>query len=141
VPDAATEHRRPRRRADVILDVEFEDGLLFLVLENAGAEPAHSVRVRFEEPLRGLGGEKRIDRLRLFQRLEFLGPRRRIRVFLDRSALFFARGEETKVTARVTWRDDQGGRRSREIRHDLDAYRDFPYLEVPRCPADVTTPT
>ena len=57
MPGADTEHRRPSREADVILDLEFEDGLLFLVLENIGFRPAHAVRVRFAEPLRGLGGE------------------------------------------------------------------------------------
>ena len=31
----------------------------------------------------------------------------------------------------VVWRTDRGERRSREIHHDLAAYRDFPYLEVP----------
>jgi hypothetical protein len=117
--------------ADVILDVEFDDGLLFLVLGNAGSRPAHGVRVRFGEPLRGLGGERRIDRLRIFRRLEFLGPGRRINIFLDRSALYFARQEPTRFEARITWRTDEGARRSRTIRHDLDAYRDFPYLEVP----------
>jgi hypothetical protein len=132
VTGAAPEHRRPPREADVVLDVEFEDGLLFLVLENLGRAPAHAVRVRFERPLRGLGGEKRIDRLKLFQRLEFLGPRRRIRVFLDRSALLFARDDPTAFEARISWRTDEGARRSRTVQHDLDAYRDFPYLEVPR---------
>jgi hypothetical protein len=117
--------------ADVILDVEFADGLLFLVLENAGSRPAHGVRVRFDERLRGLGGERRIDRLRVFRQLEFLGPHRRIRIFLDRSALYFAREEPTRLEARITWRTDEGARRSRTIHHDLDAYRDFPYLEVP----------
>jgi hypothetical protein len=131
VPGAAAEHRRPSREADVILDVEFEDGLLFLVLENFGFGPAHAVRVRFAEPLRGLGGERRIDRLRIFRQLELLAPRRRIRVFLDRSALFFAREEPTQLEARIAWRTDDGERRSRTVRHDLDAYRDFPYLEVP----------
>ena len=116
----------------MLLDVEFEQGLLFIVLENIGLEPAHAVRVRFAGPLRGLGGERRIDRLRLFRRLELLGPRRRIRVFLDRSSLFFAREEPTQLEARIAWRTDDGERRSRTIRHDLDAYRDFPYLEVPR---------
>ena len=115
----------------MILDVEFEDGLLFLVLENFGFRPAHAVRVRFAEPLRGLGGERRIDRLRIFRRLELLAPRRRIRIFLDRSALFFAREEPTQLEARIAWRTDDGERRSRTVRHDLDAYRDFPYLEVP----------
>jgi hypothetical protein len=117
--------------ADVVLDVEFDCGLLFLVLENLGDGPAHTVRVRFDAPLTGLGGDRRIDRLQLFRRLEFLGPGREIRVLLDRSALFFAREQETAFEARITWRNDEGERRSRTIRHDLGAYRDFPYLEVP----------
>ena len=117
--------------ADVVLDVQFDRGLLFLVLENLGDAPAHVVRVRFEGPLTGLGGDRRIDRLQIFRRLEFLGPRRRIKVFLDRSALFFAREESTVVEARITWRDDRGARGARTIRHDLSAYRDLPYLEVP----------
>jgi hypothetical protein len=127
VPEAVTEHGE----ADVLLDVEFDRGLLFLVLENRGDGPAHSVRVRFEAPLTGLGGERRIDRLQLFRRLEFLGPGREIRVFLDRSALFFAREEEAAFTVRVTWRTERDQRRARTIRHDLAAYADFPYLEVP----------
>jgi hypothetical protein len=116
----------------VILDLEFEDGLLFLVLDNIGRGPAHAVRVRFGGPLQGLGGEKRIDRLQIFRRLELLGPRRRIRIFLDRAALLFARDEQTTFEARITWRSDDGSRGSRTVRHDLAAYRDFPYLEVPR---------
>ena len=127
MPAAVTEHRE----ADVILDVEHERGLLFLVVQNLGDLPAHNVRVRFEGPLRGLGGERRLDRLQIFRRLEFLGPRRRIRIFLDRTALFFAREEPTELGVTVTWRTDRGERRRREIRHDLAAYRDFPYLEVP----------
>jgi len=122
---------RAEHEADVLLDVEFEDGLFFLVLANLGDAAAHRVRVKFDAPLRGLGGEKRIDRLRLFQRLEFLPPGRRIRVFLDRSSLYFAREEPTAFTATIGWRDDAGERRSRVVSHDLDAYRDFPYLEVP----------
>lgn len=120
VPEAAAERRRPPREADVILDVEFEDGLLFLVLENIGFRPAHAVRVRFGGPLRGLGGEKRIDRLPIFQRLELLPPRRRLRIFLDRAALLFARAEPTELEARISWRNDDGARRSRTVRHDLD---------------------
>ena len=130
MPGAVTEHGRPRE-ADVIVDVELERGLLFLVLENLGRLPAHGVRVRFDRPLHGLGGDRRIDRLQIFRRLEFLGPRRRIRVFLDRTALLFGRDEPTELHVTVTWRTDGGERRRREIRHDLAAYRDFPYLEVP----------
>ena len=131
MPGAAAEHRHPPREADVVLDVELERGLLFLVLRNLGDLPAHTVRVRFEQPLHGLGGERRVDRLQIFRRLEFLGPGRHIRVFLDRTALFFGRDEPTELAVTVTWRTDREKRRRRQIRHDLAAYRDFPYLEVP----------
>ena len=39
--------------------------------------------------------------------------------------------EPTALAVTVIWRTDRGERRSREIHHDLAAYRDFPYLEVP----------
>ena len=119
------------RESDVILGVELDRGLLFLALENLGDLPAHTVRVRFAQPLHGLGGEKRVDRLQIFRRLEFLPPHRRIRIFLDRTELFFARKEPTELAVTVTWRTDDGHRRRRELRHDLAAYRDFPDLEVP----------
>jgi hypothetical protein len=120
------------RDSDVVVDVEFDEGLLFLVLANLGDGAAHRIRVKFDEPLRGLGGERRIDRLRIFRRLEFLPPHRRIRILLDRSALYFAREETTAFGVSISWRDDAGRGRSRAIRHELDVYRDFPYLEVPR---------
>lgn len=113
----------------MILDVVFEDGLLFLTLANLGDAPAHGVRVRFEEPFTGLGGTRRIDRLSLFRKLEFLAPQREIRAFVDRGAAYFARDEPTALTARVSWRTPDGARRSQQIRHDLDVYRDLAYLE------------
>ena len=124
----------------MILDLEFEEGLLFLVLENIGSRPAHSVRVRFAEPLRGLGGEKRIDRLRIFRRLELLGPRRRIRIFLDRAALFFARDEPTALEARIAWRTDEDERRSRTVRPRPRRLPRLPLLGgAPRCPSSTVT--
>jgi len=47
-------------------------------------------------------------------------PRRRIRIFIDRAALLFARAEPTELEARISWRNDDGARRSRTVRHDLD---------------------
>jgi hypothetical protein len=119
---------------EVILDVVFDRGLLFLVLENLGWSPALSVRVKFEAPLVGVGGTKRIDRLALFRRLEYLAPGKAIEVFLDRSADFFARGEPTRLAAALAWRTPGGERRRATIVHDLEIYRDLGYVEreVPR---------
>jgi hypothetical protein len=113
----------------VIVDVVFDRGLLFLVLANLGDRPAQSVRVKFDRAFTGVGGRKRIDRLALFRKLEFLAPRKSIEVFLDRSDAFFARGEPTDLTARVTWRTPDGARRATTIHHDLEVYRDLGFIE------------
>lgn len=113
----------------MILDVTFEEGLLFLDLVNLGELPAHRVRVRFDPPFGGVGGTRRISSLSLFRRLEFLAPGKRIRAFLDRSAAYFASGEPTLIDVTVSWRTDEGSRRSRQLRHDLEIYRDLGYIE------------
>ena len=122
-----------RCEADVILDVVFDRGLLFLVLENIGEQPAHGVRVKFDHRFSGVGGAKRIDRLAVFRKLEFLAPRRSIEVFVDRSASYFARDEPTRLTAAVSWRTAAGARLHTTIVHDLEIYRDLGYIdrEVP----------
>jgi hypothetical protein len=114
---------------EVIVDVVFERGLLFLVVTNTGDRAARSVRVKFDRPFTGVGGTKRMHRLALFRKLEFLAPRKSIEVFLDRSDAYFARGEPTELGARVTWRTPDGARRAATIHHDLEIYRDLGYLE------------
>ena len=115
--------------ADVILDVVFDRGLLFLVVANTGDRPAHSVRIKFDKPFGGVGGTKKMQRLALFRRLEFLAARKSISVFLDRSASYFAREEPTQLTAAVSWRTSAGERRSCTINHDLEIYRDLGFIE------------
>jgi hypothetical protein len=122
-----------RDDGEVIVDVVFDRGLLFLVVANTGDRPATEVRVKFDRAFTGVGGAKRMHRLALFRKLEFLAPRKSIEVFLDRSDAYFARGEPTVLTARVTWRTPDGARRTATIRHDLEVYRDLGYIdrEVP----------
>ena len=121
--------RDERDDGEVIVDVVFERGLLFLVVANTGDRAALSVRVKFDRAFGGVGGTKRMHRLALFRRLEFLAPRKSIEVFLDRSDAYFARGEPTELTARVTWRTPEGARRAATIHHDLEIYRDLGFIE------------
>jgi hypothetical protein len=125
--------RDERRDAEVILDIVFDRGLIFLVVENTGDRPAHGVWVKFDKPFSGVGGTKKMQRLALFRKLEFLAPRKSISVFLDRSALYFAREEPAQLTAAVSWRTSAGERRSSTIHHDLEIYRDLGFIdrEVP----------
>lgn len=114
---------------EVIVDVVFDRGLLFLVLTNLGDRPAHAVRVKFDRSFSGLGGTKKMQRLALFRKLEFLAPRKSIEVFLDRSASYFAREEPTRLTAAISWRTPEGARRTTTVHHDLEIYRDLGYVE------------
>jgi hypothetical protein len=115
-------------RPDVILDVVFEDGLLFLALRNIGARPAVRVETRFRRPLIGLGGTKEVSAMPLFRRVEFLGPGREIRTLLDSSASWFRRRQATKVAATVTYGDGEGERFETAVQHDLAVYREVAYL-------------
>ncbi len=113
---------------DVILDVVFERGLLFLALRNLGTEPALAVSCAFEKPVHGLGGTREISALRLFRKVELLAPGREIRTLLDTSASYFARREPTRLRVTVTWRTPAGQRREARITHDLSIYRDLVYI-------------
>jgi hypothetical protein len=123
VPDPGDARPRP----DVLLDVEFDRGLLWLVVANIGERPAIAAQVRFEQPFRGLGGTVDVSAQRLFRRIEFLPPGKEIRTLLDASAAHFARKEPAKIAATVTFRDEAGARFERRIVHDLSIYRDVAY--------------
>ena len=120
--------------SEVILDVVFDRGLLFLVVANIGGRPAHEVRIRFKRAFTGLGGTRKMHALALFERLEFLAPRKSIEVFLDRSASYFARQEPTLLAATIAWRTGAGEARKSTVTHDLEIYRDLATIdrEVPR---------
>lgn len=118
----------PERRPDVLLDVVFEDGLLFLAVSNIGDAPALAVSFAFEPRLSGLGGTKDVSELALFRHIEFLAPAREIRTLLDSSAAYFGRGESTKFAVKCAYRDGSGRPFEATIHHDLAIYRDLAYI-------------
>lgn len=124
--------------ADVILDVEFDSGVFFLVVRNIGDAPATTVQCKFEQRFFGLGGTTEMPALPLFRRIEFLAPGREIRTLLDTSAAYFARKEPAKLAVTVTWRNDGGERRERRIVHDLAIYRGIAYRAPAAAPAPPT---
>jgi len=112
---------------DVILDVLFEDGVLFLSVRNIGSRPVHRASVTFDQPVIGLGGDREISALPLFKNIEFLAPGREIRTLLDTSASYFGRHQPDRIKAAISYRDAQGRRRHAVIEHDLSIYRDIGY--------------
>ena len=121
--------RRPDTHGpDVILDVIFEDGLLFLAIRNIGQQPAYRVAVTFDQRIQGLDGTCEISALPLFKNIEFLAPGREIKTFLDASASYFGRGEPARVTAHISFRTQTKRIRRRTIHHDLEIYRSIGYI-------------
>ena len=117
-----------RRRPDVILEFLFDRGILLLAIRNIGDRPAIATSVKFDKKIVGLGGLKDISTLPVFQRVEFLGPGREIVVFVDQSHSYFARKQPTKISARISYSDSEKQKYDVTINHDLEIYRDLPYL-------------
>jgi hypothetical protein len=110
---------------DVIVDFECERGLLFLVIENIGEAPAYRVTAKFDKEISGIGGEKDVGSMNLFKKLEFLPPRKRIRVFVDSFRSYLARKQPLLVSIAVAYSDSRGGEFTEEIKHDLSIYEDI----------------
>jgi len=121
-----------RARPEVILEILFERGLLYLSVRNIGEAPAVGVSVTFPKKLLGLGGTRDVSAQALFRNLEFLGPGREIATFLDSSHSYFSRRQPTKLAAKVAYGDLEGRRYAVTIRHDLGVFRDLVFVERPR---------
>jgi hypothetical protein len=123
-------------RPDVIVDFVFDDGMLFVAVQNIGSQPAQQVHVTFEPSFRGLGGTASIPELPLFRNIEFLAPSRSICTLLDSSAAYFARQEPEQITATASYSDRSGQKFSSTMLHDLAIYRDIAFIQKPErtCP-------
>lgn len=115
-------------RPDVIVDFLFEDGVLFVAIQNIGSEPALRVHVAFDPPFKGLGGTVSIPDLPLFRNLEFLAPSRSIRTLIDSSDAYFARQEPEQITATASYSDRSGQKFTGTIVHNLAIYRDIAFI-------------
>jgi hypothetical protein len=116
-------------RPNVIVDLDFDGGLLFLVVRNLGDRPALDVTTTFNRKLVGLGGRKDVSALPLFRNIPFLAPNKEIRTLLDTAASWFARRRTTTIIARVAYRDAEGNHYRETMTHDLEIYREIAYVK------------
>ncbi len=117
-------------RPEVIFDIDFADGLLFVSLRNIGSRPAYGVKTHLSPPCKGLGGTQAVNELPVFAGIEFFAPGKEIRFLLDSAAAWFARREPATVTAQLVYADDRGNSYETAVTHNLEIYRSLAY--VPR---------
>lgn len=106
---------------DVLLDTRIDAGALEFVLRCLGPGAAHAVRVRFSRRIRDLAGLSVNDNP-LFSRLEFLAPGRELVLLVDSFDGYRRRRQPERFDVRITWRDDAGEPRRRDLTHDLGAW-------------------
>ena len=111
----------------VIVDVVLEDGVLYLELANLARRPALRVTCTFEPPLVDAAGRD-VSKLRLFRKMEFLGPERRVRTLLDSVSGYFGRRAPARTVVSVRYKRP-GDRRfsTTTVTHDLAVYREIAY--------------
>jgi hypothetical protein len=110
----------------VVVDVAFEDGVLYLELANLAPRPALNVSCSFDPPLVDVQGRD-VARLRLFRRVEFLGPGRRLRTLLDSVPGYFGRKAPARTVVTVEYERPGEPRRATTVTHDLELYRELAY--------------
>ena len=111
----------------VIVDVVFEDGVLYLELANLGSRPALGVACTFDPPLVDASGRD-VSKLRLFKKMEFLGPARRVRTLLDSVPGYFARKGAARTVVSVRYKRPGDTRyTTTTVTHDLAVYREIAY--------------
>jgi hypothetical protein len=110
----------------VVVDIVFEDGVLYLELANLSDRPALGVTCSFDPPLVDVQGRD-VSELRLFRRVEFLGPGRRVRTLLDSVAGYFGRQAAPRVAVAVEYERPGEPRCATQLTHDLELYRELAY--------------
>jgi hypothetical protein len=111
----------------VVVDVVFEDGVLYLELANLSDRPASNVISRFDPPVTDVQGRD-VTKLALFRGLQFLGPRRQIRTLLDSTAGYFARDGASRFTVVTEYERPGEKRASTTVSHDLSVFRELLYI-------------
>jgi hypothetical protein len=110
----------------VVVDVVLDDGVLYLELANLADRPALNVTCSFDPALVDVQGRD-VSELRLFRRVDFLGPGRRLRTLLDSVAGYFDRKTPARVTVAVEFERPGEPRRATKVAHDLELYRELAY--------------
>ncbi|MDH3766678.1 MAG: hypothetical protein OER82_12840 [Nitrosopumilus sp.] len=113
------------KNPDVIIDFEYDDGLLFIGIENIGDDSAYDVAVRFNKKILGMQKTKNISSLQIFQSLKFLPPRKEIKILVDLFQFYLAGKQPLLISTGIFFRNKKKQAFQNLIQHDLSIYKDI----------------
>lgn len=109
------------------MDFEYDDnGILYIIIENIG--PVSAYKIKFDKEITGVEGDKKISSMKIFDRIEFLPPHKKIRIFLDTFVSFILRKQPLIIEAAVIYSDKNNKEFRNVINHDLSIYKDIPQI-------------
>ena len=117
-----------RPEPEVILDFEYDDGLLYIIIENIGPSSAYKVPIKFDKEITGMEGQKKISAMKIFYRIEFLSPHKKIRIFVDTFESYLLRKQPLVIGATVIYSNKNNKEFQNLINHDLSIYQDLPHI-------------
>ncbi len=120
--------RNPVRKTSnpaLFLDVLFEDGQFFFVIQNTSDAPIYQASIEFDKKIIGRDGETNLAALKIFRKIETLAPHKAIRIFIDRRGPYFARRQPASISAKIAYTDAEGTRFASVLKHDLSIYKDL----------------
>jgi hypothetical protein len=118
--------KRSELAPNVIVDFEYEGGMLYVSIENIGNLPAYNVYVNFDVDIKGIENATVISSLGMFTKIEFLPPRKKIRAFIDSFHSYVARKQPMTVQTKITYYGKDKRKFVDSIKHNLSIYKDLP---------------
>ena len=115
---------------NVIVDFEYQNGLLFVSVENIGNDSAFGIVVKFSKEILGMQKTVNVSGLAIFNSLKFLPPGKKIRVFIDVFYSYIANRQPLKITVMVSFSNKAKQKFQNTIPHDLSIYRNFPEIQL-----------
>ena len=115
----------PEKNPDVIVDFEYSDGFLFIVIENIGNDSAYYTSVRFNKKVLGMQKTKNISSLKIFRSLKFLPPGKKIKILVDLFQFYLAGKQPMQIRTVIFFKNKLKQKFQNSIQHDLSIYVDF----------------
>ena len=113
---------------EVILDFEYTNRQLFIVIENIGGKPAYDIQVKFNKKIMGLQKSKDISDMKIFSMLKFLPPHKKIRIFVDLFQSYLSSKQPLKIKTEIFFKNKKLQKFENLINHDLTIYKDIPEI-------------
>ena len=118
------ERRNIEKPSKIILDFEYENNLLYIIIENIGDVMINKVSVNFDKKIMGLGKEKNISEMQIFKTISVFPPKKRFRIFVDTFSSYLKNRQPLLLTSKITYYQNKK-RYENIIKHDLRIYKDF----------------